>query len=173
MQEGPTGPGGGGPEREGGPDGPSRSAATSRWEQRAGFSVFFDVHTDDEGRETWQTRIYHEEAGDEATVAGTDTARWTTWVLDRLGAPATAPAPEPAAGPRPSGAGQSPAITSARHELVVEILAVRPIGGMPAGGVWPPDAVGVEVELQITGLSRLERALGAAVVEAVLRRRDV
>jgi predicted flap endonuclease-1-like 5' DNA nuclease len=57
------------------------------WHQHAGFSLFFDyiVHNADE-RE-WQTRLYHEETGNEVLLEGTDTAVWANWVEKQANLP--------------------------------------------------------------------------------------
>lgn len=141
----------------------STSTGSARWEQRAGFSLFFDVSHDDEGREHWQTRLYHEEAGDEATLPGARATLWTSWLLDRLGPAGNEPA-------RPAGA--STLAGQRVHDLTVEIVGARLAGGdsVPEGS--RSDAVRVEVELRISGLPDLQRALGAAVIDAVLGQGD-
>ena len=65
------------------PPDPDRPA----WYQHAGFSVFFDYVTAEEGERAWQTRVYHEESGEEKLVRGTDTTSWANWILERAQLP--------------------------------------------------------------------------------------
>lgn len=63
-----------------GPRGPTPLPGSSGPRQRAGFSVFFDV-ADTGGLET---RIYHEETGDEVVIDGAEPSVWAAWIRDRL-----------------------------------------------------------------------------------------
>ncbi len=119
-------------------------AAPSRWRQRAGFSVFFDLQPSGPGELRRRTRIYHEETGDETTFPGDEPADWVRWMLGRLGSA------DPV-----SGAGGPVASV-----VTMEIIDVR-LTGDPAPG---DDSVGVELQLRVTGIAELHRALGARVV---------
>lgn len=55
--------------------------------QHAGFSVFFDHTTNDQGEDIWHTRVYHDESGEEATLQGSDPAVWVQWILERTDLP--------------------------------------------------------------------------------------
>jgi hypothetical protein len=58
-----------------------------RWQQRAGFSVFFDVESpgrDRPGDPRRRTRLYHEETGDESVFPGWGPTDWVSWMLARL-----------------------------------------------------------------------------------------
>jgi len=55
--------------------------------QHAGFSLFFDYIQDDQNVRVWQTRIYHDESGEERLFPGTETAPWLTWILERARLP--------------------------------------------------------------------------------------
>lgn len=139
---------------------PNGTGDPSGWQQRGGFSVFFDVAVD-EGDESWRTRIYHEESGQEAVVAGVDTAAWSRWILGRV-----------EAGGQPDIDTRVLAGHSTRrvHQVVVEIVDVRLTGREDDGpGV---ETVHIEAELRIRGLASVERGLGAAVVDLGLRRGD-
>lgn len=114
-----------------------------RWHQHAGFSVFFDTRPGLPGEVRWRTRLYHEESADEITLSGNDPAWWVRWMLDRLGS--AQPLSEPV-----------DALMS------MEIIDVRLVGA-PSG---PGDAK-VELQLRVTGLDELHRALGARVVGAL------
>jgi Tfp pilus assembly protein FimV len=106
------------------------------WRQRGGFSVLFEAGADGEA---WQTRIYHEETGQEVVVAGLGEIRWPPWILDRL------------------GVRERPV-----HEVAVEVAEVRLVDRTPRGD--DTEVVRVEAELLVSGLAALERGLGAAVL---------
>jgi hypothetical protein len=61
--------------------GPAGETVRDRWEQRSGFSVFFDIQLDGPGR---RTRIYHEETGAETTLTSFEPTAWVSWMLERL-----------------------------------------------------------------------------------------
>jgi hypothetical protein len=118
-------------------------AAPDRWQQQAGFSVFFDVQSRPPGEPGGRTRLYHEETGDEATFPGCEPADWVRWMLNRLRSV------QPASGTTPS-------------VVTMEIIDARLVGdAMPGDG---DDSVGVELQLRVTGMTELHRALGARVV---------
>jgi len=113
--------------------------ASDRWEQHAAFSIFFDTRPGLPGELRWRTRLYHDESADEVTLSGTEPTGWVRWMLGRLGS--AQPLSEPV------------------DALVgIEIIDVR-LTGSPGGG----DAT-VELQLQVTGLDGLHRALGARVL---------
>ena len=129
-----------GPADGGQPSGAADDAAPRRWQQRAGFSVFFDVQPGEPGQ---RTRLYHEETGDEITLPGCEPADWVRWMLDRL------------------GSAQSGATGTTAAVVTMEIIDARLTGDPAAGG---GDSVGVELQLRVTGIAELHRALGAKVV---------
>lgn len=64
----------------------------TQWQQHAGFSLFFDYGLDDEGKQSWQTRvwqtrIYHDETGEEVQFPGIEPHPWVNWILDQAGLP--------------------------------------------------------------------------------------
>ncbi len=133
------------------PSAPS-DAVPGRWQQRAGFSVFFDAQTtgpSGSGELRRRTRLYHEETGNEATLRGWEPADWVRWMLDRLGS----------ARP-PSGPAGAPASV-----VSVEIVDVRLAGDAAAreGDDTVADTAAVELRLRVTGLAELRRTLGAKV----------
>ncbi len=78
------------------PSGPS-DVVPGRWQQRAGFSVFFDAQLTGPGGPgelRRRTRLYHEETGNETTFRGWEPTDWVRWMLDRLGS--AQPPSEPA-----------------------------------------------------------------------------
>lgn len=78
------------------PSGPS-DVVPGRWQQRAGFSVFFDAlptGPGGSGQLRRRTRLYHEETGNETTLRGWEPTHWVRWMLDRLGS--AQPPSEPA-----------------------------------------------------------------------------
>jgi hypothetical protein len=114
-----------------------------RWHQHAGFSVSFDTRPGLPGELRWRTRVYHEESADEITLSGDDPGAWVRWVLDRL-------------------ASAQPLSEPFDAMVSMEIIDVRRVGD-PKG---PGDAK-VELQLRVTGLDELNRALGARVVGAL------
>src|SRR5260370_827112 len=75
---------GNGPADGGPPFSPADDATPRQWQQRAGFSVFFDIQPGGPGELRRRTRLYHEETGDEATFPDAGPADWVRWMLDRL-----------------------------------------------------------------------------------------
>ena len=129
--------------------GPADGAVPDRWQQRAGFSVFFDTQPRGPDELRWRTRLYHEETGDETTFPGSGPTDWVRWMLGRLGS--AQPPSEPVEAPAPA--------------VSMEIIDARLVGDpMPSVG---DDSVRVELQLRVTGMAELHRALGARVVEVV------
>jgi len=62
--------------------------AAPKWRQHAGISLFFDRATDNRGETIEQTRVYHEESGDETHFPGFETTPWVDWILRHAGLPA-------------------------------------------------------------------------------------
>jgi hypothetical protein len=56
-----------------------------RRRQMAGFSIFVDEVVDAQGRQHWETRLYHAESGVETTLAGASPEQWIAWILERIG----------------------------------------------------------------------------------------
>lgn len=69
--------------------------------QHAGFSLFFDYVQENQAGRAWQTRVYHEESGEEGLFSGTKTEPWLTWILERARLPGSVP--EFRRGPEVSG----------------------------------------------------------------------
>jgi len=136
-----------------------------RWQQRAGFTVFFDAQATGPGGSAElhrRTRLYHEETGNETALRGWEPADWVRWILDRLGSALPPSAP----------AGATASLVS------MEIVDIRlvgdpephrdivrdrgdPPGGSPRSG---DDTVAVELQLRVTGMAELRQTLGAKVV---------
>jgi hypothetical protein len=153
-----------GPADGGQPSGPS-DVVPGRWQQRAGFSVFFDAQTtvpSGSGELRQRTRLYHEETGNETTLRGWEPTDWVRWILDRLGSAQPPSAP-----------------TGATASLVsMEIVDVRLVGdpeprsevvqdrGSPQGPSphTGDDTVAVELQLRVTGMAELRQTLRATVV---------
>lgn len=124
------------------------------WQQRGGFSIFFDAAVDDAGDaasgETWRTRVYHEETGQEIVLAGLGETEWPGWILGRLGGPA-----------RPDRSGVV-------HQVTVEVVDVRLVHRTSSGD--DTEVVRVEAGLLLRGTAALERGVGAAVLDRCIGR---
>jgi hypothetical protein len=136
--------------RRDGPVNGTRPAAaagevSAPWNQQAGFSVFFDTRPGLPGQLRWRTRLYHEESADESTFLGNEPTGWVRWMLERLGS----------AQPRLQTADSPVSLVS------MEIVDAQLIGDTKGVG---DDCVKVELQLRVTGLDELHRALGAKVV---------
>ena len=53
------------------------------WEQRSGFSIFFDVIPGAFDSPRWRTRLYHDESDEIVTIDGTDSEPWMQWIEER------------------------------------------------------------------------------------------
>lgn len=129
------------------------------WTQRAGFSVLFDLAAAPAAQEVWRTRIYHDETGQEAVLAGADALRWPRWILARL-----------AAGRTPDGEDTGwPSASDTAQEVSVEIVEVRLLDRTAEAA--DIERARVVVDVRVRGLAALEQRLGTAVIEGGLRRR--
>jgi hypothetical protein len=125
-------------------------------QQAGGFSLFFDVVRDEHGEKAWQTRIYHEESGQEVVLPGIESNSWAAWILshalpevERRGAPVGAAPPPPSV-----------------HNLRIRILGASLAPG--TGRAGHEDDRSVEVRVQVSGLPEVEQALGRAALGAVI-----
>ena len=125
-------------------------------QQAGGFSLFFDVVRDEHGEKVWQTRIYHEESGQEVVLPGIESGSWAAWILshalpevERRGAPVRTAPPPPSV-----------------HNLRIRILGASLARG--AGLAGHEDDRSVEVRVQVSGLPEVEQALGRAALGAVI-----
>jgi hypothetical protein len=139
------------------PDPPPDSPATRSAHQppkrlqRAGFSVFFDVFPDEETTRL-ETRIYHEESGQEVAFSGAEPDVWTAWILERIRA-----------------TGEDVKGFTAGRPAIVELEAsIAFIGGTASRA----RTVRVNVRSGVDGPVDLERQLGAAFVRAVAQLLD-
>jgi predicted flap endonuclease-1-like 5' DNA nuclease len=128
-------------------------------QQAGGFSLFFDAIRDEKGNEAWQTRVYHEESGQEVILPGTEAGPWASWILSRA---------LPEAGRRGEQPGGTFAGPSLVHHLTVRIIGARLAKDGRAEGA--SECFSVEVRLQVSGLLEIEQALGSAALAAVLGR---
>lgn len=128
------------------PGRPGREGGSSRgrWQQHAGFSVFFDSVAGDAGGPVWRARLYHEETGDETTMPGGVRSDWVQWIIDRAGPDL----------PEVGGAGTG--------ALSVEVLSARIVAGPAIDD--NVENLQVEAELRVSGLSTLHQA---TVIEVV------
>lgn len=145
-------------EQPGGP--PEREAPVEGGRQQAGFSLFFDLVRDGEGRETWHTRVYHEESGSEVVIPGIEPGAWSDWILAQA---------LPAGNRLDPSRAPSSSDPSAQHQLLVRIVDTHVIGQRSVDVRLQP--LSVEVRLEVIGLAELERALGQTLLSSVVTSR--
>jgi hypothetical protein len=133
------------------------ASSNDDWSQRAGFSVWLDVRTDDHGKEAWKARIYHEETGEETVVDSESVGGWPTWLLSRIGLDRP-PSPQRAA------TGEPPITTAS---LSVDVAQVHLIGS-ENDGVTDREHIRIEADIVVQGMTNLHRVLGAALLRATM-----
>jgi hypothetical protein len=142
----------GGPASEA-PEGEPKPGSAGR-RQKAGFSVFLDQVTDEQGRHVWETRLYHAESGAETTLPGVSPEQWIVWILERLSA----------------GGLSWPGAKPGRRRAVVEVASVEILDLVVEEDPEDLDgthAIKAQVIVQLNGLGRLERAIGAQVLRGI------
>jgi hypothetical protein len=150
-------PGDEGDSAKGGETPPAAEQPDDAWTQHAAFSLWIDVGKGDRGQELWQTRIYHEESGDEIVLSGEEATGWLGWLLHRFGL---------LAGLAGSGPATASFDAATIGRLSVEVADVR-LRRIDTSG---PDQqrVHMEAELLLDGFASFQRVLGAAMVRAAL-----
>jgi hypothetical protein len=127
-------------------------------QQAAGFSLFIDAVRNQEGNEVWQTRVYHEESGQEAVLPGIEPGPWASWILSHA-------LPEVGRG---AALGETPLGPSFVHHLIVRIIGAQLAEAERTEG--RSKGISVELRLEVSGLPEIEQALGRAALVAVLGR---
>ena len=59
----------------------------TQWRQHGGFSLFFDYALDEKGKQSWRTRVYHNESGAETEFSGIGPHPWVNWILQQADLP--------------------------------------------------------------------------------------
>lgn len=151
----PWGPNAGGPTSDG-PDGDARMVAGQR-RQRAGFSIFLDQVADDQGRHHWETRLYHAESGLETTLAGASPEHWVAWILERL----------------ERAEMEDPDSRLELRRAVIELATVEiddvTVADRRAPGGGSLHTITARVTVQLIGVGRLEREIGAQILRGIAR----
>jgi hypothetical protein len=139
---------------------PDEGSGVPNWHQHAGFSLFFDAVAADADNPTWQTRLYHDETGDEALLPGIDTAAWVKWILDRAELPDTArtiasalqtpPPPSAEALPSEPATAALPALATP-YAAQVEILDVQVFEALTTPPAGAEKRLVAETRFQISG----------------------
>jgi len=135
-----------------------------QWRQRAAFFVFVEA-SPPAVAEVRQTRIYHEESGEEVTLAGFDQSAVIGWIAGRLGSERgdSLGAGEPSGATGPDAG----APASFRSHLVrLELVSIGPVKRSPAAD-GDEEEMRVEAVLRVFGLGRLAKSLGELVVGQV------
>jgi hypothetical protein len=130
---------------------PADGDSGDRRRQRAGFSIFVDQVDDATGERRWESRLYHAESGAEATLPGAHPEQWIAWVLQHLG-------------PERAGADQHRVTPGPAVEvLAVEVLDVS-VTDRPVGPEDSTHTIAARVVVQVRGLSRVQRDIGARIL---------
>ena len=144
------------------------------WRQHAGFSIFFDFVTDQNGEQAWQTRVwqtrtYHDESGGEEKFSGIEPALWANWILDQAGLPIhlklpspqseieEEPAPEESSAPPLTEAPVEP--LSIHEETRIEMIEVKIAEFGPTSDI-PEKQLLAQVRFQLAGPDA-EKIVGA------------
>lgn len=131
---------------------PSGGDPGDRRRQRAGFSIFVDQVDDATGERRWESRLYHAESGAEATLPGANPEQWIAWVLQHLRPEEQADEDQHRAAPRP-----------AVELLAVEVLDVS-VTDQRIGSEDSTHSIAARVLVQVRGLSRVQRDIGARIL---------
>ena len=124
------------------------------WRQHAGFSLFFDYTMDESGQQIWQTRVYHEESGEETVVPGVKTADWVDLILAQAQLPAVEEtvhiSPGTLAERTPAEEREAPAEPIWGYNASLEILDVQVEATEPDPGS-AENTFTVDVRFQLSG----------------------
>lgn len=121
-----------------------KASSPQRPKQDAVFMLFIDRPKDEHGEQAWQTRVYHDESGEETIFSGVETAPWVNWILERAGLPvAVEPIPtETKVAP--------PQVPATPYDAGVEILDVR-VSEVPTPLGIQEKKLMAEVRFQVSG----------------------
>ena len=122
--------------------------------QQAGFSIFLDQVVDPEGRQHWETRLYHAESDAEGILPGVLPEGWIEWIFQRVGSGTTG--------------GEPPEASRAVLEVDdVEIVEIAVEEQAEAGE--PRHTITAQVVVRLSGVARVERAIGSEVLRGIAR----
>lgn len=122
--------------------------------QQAEFSIFLDHVTDAEGRQHWETRLYHAESDAETILPGALPEGWIAWIFERISSSAPA-------GGVPAG--------SSRAVLEVEGVEVLDVVVEDRDQPEPLHTITARVVLRLTGVARVEQEIGSEVLRGIVR----
>lgn len=138
-------------------DRPHNTSSHPKWRQHAGFSIFFDYVTDDNGDQKWQTRVwqtraYHDESGDEVQFEGIAPRAWLEWIIERADFPnSVMPTVETLeVGAKKEAALNVSSPTEQDAEARLEIVGVNVSEVGPSSGV-PEKQLQAKVRFEIVG----------------------
>lgn len=115
--------------------------------QYAGFSLFFDYLEHESGLTEWQTRLYHEESGLEASIPHIEQDAWVEWIINKANLPTIADSIAVEEEP----AGKTALPTRPKHPYKVD-LNIEDMKILPKAATGdPPDSYVVEVPFVING----------------------
>lgn len=115
--------------------------------QYAGFSLFFDYLEHESGLTEWQTRLYHEESGLEASIPHVEQEAWVEWIINKANLPTIADS----IAIEEKSAGKTVQPIRPKHPYKVE-LAIEDMKILPQDATSVPlDSYVVEVLFVISG----------------------
>jgi hypothetical protein len=133
--------------------------AKEAWEQYAGFNLYFEVKTDEQGQQHWRTLVYKsldpDSFNSREEFPGVEASLWVNWILEQADLPITAkPIPTETGGaaePIPSRTDETaPPALMAPPGAEIEILDVQLSEIGPSYGV-PEKRLMAEICFQISG----------------------
>ena len=65
----------------------TEAKSTGKWEEYAGFMIFFDTRRVDKREQNWQTRVYRTENGDQDLFPGIEPTPWVKWIVEQAQLP--------------------------------------------------------------------------------------
>jgi hypothetical protein len=134
--------------------GRGKSSGPTGRRQQAEFSIFLDQVVDQEGRQHWETRLYHAESGAESVLPGALPEGWIAWIFERIGSRAAAGA----------GAGPSRAVLQVEGVEILDVAVQE-----EEDRAESVHTITAQVVVRLTGVARVERELGSEVLRGIAR----
>jgi hypothetical protein len=126
---------------------------SQRWTQFAGFNLYFEYRTGEDGEREWQTRVYKSLEPDnfngKKEFSGVDPASWVEWILAEAKLPVDAGAPPVEITIEKTGPTPVPVATPTAA-VGMEILDVQ-ITQLPPSSSFPEKQLDAKVQFRLFG----------------------